>query len=541
MKRLILVGVVLALVCAAGGSASSPGAKASAVREAQRLLDAYVPPPGAVPLDAVQHGERLPVRIPEILGKRIDRHRLWRVPATVGKIAATFEAPLPGWRGAAVSSYEGNHGLSRSEATFTALGFGGRATGRLLNLTAVPARGGGSLLRADVVVVWQLSAAERQVLPAGIREIDIRGPWHGVTANLAQVRNSDQVRTIVRWFDHLELYEPRFFLSCPVQRPQPTFTFDFRGRHGTLARASVPEFASGCSPASYTIRGHEQTFPLLAKDFDFRVQSLLGANWMGPPDMLGRADQREREATRRGVALMRAFRPPPGATRIPRPKYYGGALFSVGSPFGEFVRRTRYWHVDAKISSVVGFLQGHDVPDGFKASCGGNSHFGSARCDVDTLPAGSRTLEFTVQRTRDGTSILRVDANVVWVYPRSPKESVRASRVRAIDFSAPKVSKHITDRDQIARIVRSFNRLPIVPPGVGSSPGCVMQTVPVTLDFRDAHGKPLARVSADVTEPYGASSACNPMSVTIAGAPQPSLISPNFFGRVQRAIGVTVS
>ena len=68
-----------------------------------------------------------------------------------------------------------------------------------------------------------------------------------------------------------------------------------------------------------------------------------------------------------------------------------------------------------------------------------------------------------------GTSILRVDAQVVWVYPRSPKESVRASRVREIDFSAPNVSKQVTDPSEIARIVRWFNTIPIVPPGLGAA------------------------------------------------------------------------
>ena len=93
----------------------------------------------------------------------------------------------------------------------------------------------------------------------------------------------------------------------------------------------------------------------------------------------------------------------------------------------------------------------------------------------------------------------------------------------------------------IARVVRWFNRIPIVPPGMGGSPGCgLSSTAPVTLDFLRVDGKRLAQVEADVTEPDGGSNFCNPMAVTIAGAAQPSLISLNFFGRVQREIGVTV-
>jgi hypothetical protein len=268
----------------------------------------------------------------------------------------------------------------------------------------------------------------------------------------------------------------------------------------------------------------------MGRDFDFRVQNLLGANWMGPPDMRGLANTRERKAAYTADMLMRAFSPPPGATTIAKPKYYGGALLGGHGPFGEFVRRTRYWHIDAGTASVVAFLQAHDVPAGFKGGCGSNVHFGSSLCNFSA--PGNRYLWFTVQRKRDRTSILRVDADVVWVYPRSPKERVRASRVREIEFSAPNVSKKVTDPGAIARIVGWFNRIPIVPPGVGSGPGC-LAGVRVRLDFRGAGGKLLAHAQ-------GSFGICDPASVTIAGSPQPSLISPNFLDRVQRAIGVTV-
>ena len=149
-------------------------------------------------------------------------------------------------------------------------------------------------------------------------------------------------------------------------------------------------------------------------------------------------------------------------------KEYGGALRNVPTPFGEFARETGFWRVAATPATVVAFLQAHDAPSGFHAHCGSNRHFGSTQCELDTDPAGSRSVEFSVQRVRGG-SILRVDAQVGWVYPRSPKESVRASRVREIDFSAPNVSKQVTDPSAIARIVRSFNTIPIVPPGIGAA------------------------------------------------------------------------
>ena len=512
------------------------GPKPRAAHEAQRLLDAYVPPPGAVRLHTLPKGDRLSQRIPgRLFGKRVDRHRYWLVHAPVSAIEASLQdAKLHGWGAPAITSKAAKHGLSSTEATYTALGFGGRATSRLLNVTAVKAPNGGSFLRADVVVVWHLSAAEREDLPAGVREIDVHGPPRGLA--LANVTDRTQIRTIVRWFDHLELYEPQFVAYCPVALNRQSFTFTFRGRHGTVAKASVPEVSGVCSAASYTSRGHDQT-PLIAGGFDYRVQELLGANWIGSPDTLGVAAARKNKAAREAAALLHAFHPPPGATRIATPKHYGGVLRSIPTPFGEFVRSTHFWRVPLKRALVVAFLQDHDVPAGFTAHCGSNWNAGSSQCE---LPGGDRSLEFAVQSVRGGSSILRVDSQVVWVYPRSPRERVHVGRVREIDFTAPHVSKRVTDPDEIGRLVSWFNAAPILPPGMGAPMCGPYASVPVTLDFRGAGRRPLAHVSADVTEPQGESGACNPMAVTIVGTRQAPLIG-GLIGRVQRELGVKIT
>lgn len=83
MKRLLFPACAFVLVLSAFG-ASSPAAtsspRASAAREAQRLLDAYVPPQGAVRIKAVPKGDH--VRgggAGAIFGSRVVRHRLWLV------------------------------------------------------------------------------------------------------------------------------------------------------------------------------------------------------------------------------------------------------------------------------------------------------------------------------------------------------------------------------------------------------------------------------------------------------------------------------
>jgi hypothetical protein len=533
MKRLVLAGAVLALLCAAGGTASAraPSPKPRAAREAQRLLDAYVPPKGAVRLRALPKGVDLSFRIPgSLVGKRLDRHRFWHVPASVDAIAGSFPAKLRGWGAPAITSTQGKRGLAATEAFFSAVGFGGRATDRLLYVNAVKARGGGSFLRADVIVVWRLSAAEREDLPAGVRGIDISGPHAR-----EDVTDRAQVRTIVRWFDHLQIDESLVFLGCPVMPHRPSFTFAFRGAHGTVARASVPEFSAGCSPASYTLRGHAQS-SLLAGDFDYRVQELLGANWIGPPDTLGRADRRKGEAARTAAALLHAFEPPAGAVRIHKPTEYGGVLRSVPTPLGEFVRRTRYWHVDAKPAAVVAFLQAHDVPSGFTPECGTNPRFGS-QCD---LHAGDRYLEYSVQRKVDGTSILRVDAQVVWVYPRSLREVV-PSGVREIDVTTPTGTTNVSDPAKVGRIVRWFDHLPIYPPGIGTPMCGPTLGHGVMLVFHSATG---ARV-ADAQAPAGSASMCDPITFTLRGIPQTALVDnvwgATFASRLQHLLGVKLS
>ncbi len=512
------------------------GPKARAERKAQRLLETYVPPRGSVRLHAVPKANHLPQRIPgTLLGKRVDRHRFWLVHASVQSIESSFQdVRLRGWGTPAITSTAAKHGLATTEATFTALGFGGRATGRLLNVVAVKAHGGGSLLRVDVVVVWHLSAAERENLPHGVRVIDIRGPRAA-----AAVTDPRQVRTIVRWFDHLELYEPQFVAYCPVMRDQRSFTFVFGGRHGAVAQASIPDFSGICSAASYTIRGHDQT-SLLAGDFDYRVQELLGANWIGPPDMLGRAIIRKSEAGHTAAGLLRAFQAPPGAVRIHKPTEYGGVLRAVPSPGAEFVQHTRFWHVDAKRQDVVSFLEAHDVPAGFTPHCGSNERFGSSQCELDAR--GGRFLEYAVQQKSDGTSILRVDAQVVWVYPRSPLEAVPRG-VREIDVTiedGARITRKVMDSATIGRIVRWFDRLPIYPPGF-DGPMCGPTTAGrITLVFRSATGRPVADAQASVER----ASMCDPIAFSIHGNPQTELVD-KFQGevfalRLVHLLGVTL-
>ena len=547
----MVIGVVLTLVCSAAGSAAPPSVQAQAgarERAAEHKADAML---DRIPLPA---GARATTSFPASLG-RVNlgtsvitmfayRHRVWKLREPLGLVMSFVKMKtLPGYRNS------GGCGLTCLD--FDREPVHGWPMQRMYAVALARHRGW-TFVRVDAGAAWNYPRSPREAVPAGVREIDINGA--GVTRTVTE---SGSVGRIVRWFDRLNVNPPGDSVICGIKVGVPV-RFTFRGAgHARVASAVVPsESADGCDPISFGI-GNEPQAPLIdyrfgKYAFSSRVQRLLGVCFADParkcppvraavraPSVGEIAAARKRAATLSARKLLRAFLPPPGAAKIPAPKEYGGVLRSVPGPFGEYVRRTQFWRVASKPAAVVAFLQAHDVPAGFTAHCGSNQRFGSTQCEVYPGHRASRQLEFSIQRTREGT-ILRVDAQVVWIYPRSPKESVRASRVREIDFSAPKISKQVTDPALIARIVRWFNEAPLLPPGMGSPVCAAYIAVPVTLDFRGAGRKVLAHVSVDAAEPSGVSSACNPMSVKIGGTPQPALISADFIGRIQRAIGVTV-
>ena len=541
---------MLALVCAAGGFAAAPSVTSvAAAREqaanakADRLLDRIRLPAGAHTTRTVPPSLRHVNLGTSVITMFAYRHRVWKLHEPVAAVVSFVKQH-------AVRGFRNDAGCGLTCLNFDQAPVHGWPMQRMYAVD-IARQSGWTFVRLDAAAAWNYPRSPLEAVPSAVREVDIRGA--GVVRTVTARSN---VARIVTWFDRLNVNPPGDSVICGPNFGVPvTFTFRAAGR-ARVASAVVPsEGADGCNPISFSI-GHTAQTPLVdyrygKYAFSSRVQHLLGVCFRDPArkcapvrratrlDTAAIVAARKRAATVSARHLLGAVVPPPAATKMAAPKEYGGVLRSIPTPFGEYVRRTQFWRVAAKPAAVAAFLQAHDVPAGFTAHCGTNRRFGSTQCEVSRGHDGSRQLEFGIQRTREGT-ILRVDAQVVWIYPRSTNESVRASRVREIDFSAPKVSKQVTDPALIARIVRWFNEAPLLPPGIGS-PMCGPATaVPVKLDFRGAGRTVLAHVSVDAEEPGGVSGACNPMSVTIGGTRQPALISPHFIGRVQRALGVTV-
>lgn len=305
MKRLALLVVVLASLCACGSSHRSvhqlgsnvidyrPNVAPSSVtalanereraagRSAAALLKSVPLPPGAV---------RLPTPAPtsplaqsglgvSTVVMTADRFSLWRVPGTRHAFIA-FEKRhlLPALRA---------QGLGSAPNGWT----GYEVDGPIVNGSArwaisvqVMPDGGSTRVRFDAGSAWVYPRSLSEVLPAGVTEVDVHGA--GVDR---RVTNPAQVGRIVRWFDALNVAQPGPMVGC-VAIIDSTVTFVFRSSsHAPLATAYVPTAGptTNCNSIRFSIRGKEQT-PLIdnlvanGHYFADRVQRLLGVRFSRP-------------------------------------------------------------------------------------------------------------------------------------------------------------------------------------------------------------------------------------------------------------------
>lgn len=248
------------------------------------------------------------------------------------------------------------------------------------------------------------------------------------------------------------------------------------------------------------------------------------------------AARREHAAAREAQRLLREFVPPPGARRIPMPRNYAGVLRQSGpGPLGEAADVHRFWSVRKALKTVVAFLRARRL-HGF-AHSEETSGTGKQRYLIISSrgPGGDRYLNVTSVAAHAHT-LVRVDVQVEWIYPRSPSERV-PSGTSTIVLHAPKVSTTVTDPVQVARIVSWFDALPISPPGVALM--CPLEVGPdITISFRNARGDWLAQAKLPPTFAW----ICNPIAFSIGGRDEKPLIdrahSEGFTRRLQQLLGV---
>jgi hypothetical protein len=299
MKRLLRLGTTFVLVvtaCAAGtrsvSQAVSVGLKArhpgvtaiaaarerEAVRKAEKLLHRVVLPPGA---RRIRQPGGIDVLSRSGLGTSMlsefaERHGFWRVHAPLATVVAFVKShPLPRFdQPSSGGSNLGERPVWRS-LDFIGPLVHGRPTQRQLTITAV-ALHRSTVVRIDAGAAWIYPRSPREVVPAGVREIDIRDEGVG-----RRVVDRAKVERIVRWFDALNVVPPGAHVICgPLVASNVRFVFR-SASGGKLATAMAPSRpGDGCNPISFSIRRRRQA-PLVDgvfghRAFVNRVQTLLG-------------------------------------------------------------------------------------------------------------------------------------------------------------------------------------------------------------------------------------------------------------------------
>jgi hypothetical protein len=282
MKRFLLVGVVLALICAADGTASSPNRnpiaaarERSAVREAKALLHRFVAPPGAVHTQRPPgYGGVLLRSGPTPLEKLVDRHTFWRVAGSVSSVFSYVRANRPsGFHVEDMTRSSPGQSPANAEVSYSRQGT------RFLNVAVVQLPGR-IVIRVDAKAVWFYPRSALERVPHAVRSIVVRAPNEGPTRSW-RVADPADVAKIARWFDALPVRPPDVVALCGAS-VGPGVELVFRSTNGTrLASASVPTFgrAGVCDEMSFTIHGKQQ-IPLIdwphGRFFVVRLQRLLG-------------------------------------------------------------------------------------------------------------------------------------------------------------------------------------------------------------------------------------------------------------------------
>jgi hypothetical protein len=136
-----------------------------------------------------------------------------------------------------------------------------------------------------------------------------------------------------------------------------------------------------------------------------------------------------------------------------------------------------------------------------------------------------------------GRTLIRVEAGVAWIFPRSPREVVPTA-VREVDIRDGRLRRSVTRPENVAHIVRWFDALNVVS-DIGMFDCPFIGAPRITFVFRSAQGAALASAVAGTSPATG----CSPIEFTIGGKRQIPLVDATFgryafVNRVERLLGV---
>jgi hypothetical protein len=251
--------------------------------------------------------------------------------------------------------------------------------------------------------------------------------------------------------------------------------------------------------------------------------------------------QNHQAAARDAAALLNRVRLPSGATPSSRePTGDGGVL--AAPPFIEgvekLVHQHAWWTVHEPPDQVFSYIESHPPRGGTtNMTCSGGGNQPSWSCVGFAFPAragvlGIRELAVKVVGLRNGNTGIRVDTEVQWLINRPVSEKV-PSGVGEIEVTRSGPSRGeavaVGDPATVHRIIRLFDALPVLQPGVWHCPAIRSNAAIDSFSFRPAGGgRALARASVRADVGSG-QTGCDAMSVSIGGRPQMPLVGSRHF------------
>jgi hypothetical protein len=236
-----------------------------------------------------------------------------------------------------------------------------------------------------------------------------------------------------------------------------------------------------------------------------------------------------RQALRDVERRLRRAEPPPGAKALATaPKGSHLSLVGEGVNSKNFLDRSRFWVVPGSPAETLAWIKAHP-PGGLSPGFEGYAQDGGRTVELEVgfeaKPlrglATDRTLFFATARAPDGRTILRVDAQGVWVLPHLATEVIPPSASSLEVVREPPggtaTTQRVTDRAAVRRLAGLIDRLPVEQPYGHVECGLQIGEGPleVTLIFRDTSGTAVAEAHQQVPEGL-----CSAMELTIEGERQ---------------------
>lgn len=233
------------------------------------------------------------------------------------------------------------------------------------------------------------------------------------------------------------------------------------------------------------------------------------------------------------------------------PSRFRHELTGTGFPAGIAVTH-RTWVVHEPLERVVRFVQSHAHPRPRP-----EAHFRGGNNGIRLHERGSylfapvpgrsweRWLNVDMARLSKAGTVVTAQAGEAWIHPS--RRVLLPAGVKRIDILSrlgdqrPNVLVHIRRAYDVGSIVSLVNGL-----GLADAENVVCLEVllggpTVTLRFRTATGKLLARATVRDALGSGRSGPCNPLQLNVQGRNAPPLIGADLLLRIQRAFGVDLA